>query len=440
MFHKSVAILLSGTAFSQLIGIAVLPILTRLYSTEEMGVLAIFTAIVTILLTLVCLRLESAIPIQKNQKDAKSVMYLCVELATLISILVFIVCFVIHIYFNRITKGIDGFILYVPIAMFVGGLYITINAYALKREKFDFVSKSRMIQALSCAVIQVTGALIYQSAIWLVIGFIFNLGAGIGYLKRKLKLRRIFVFSRLTEKRNAFARNANFPKFSVVESLSNAAGVQAPILLIAYGMSVSEAAFLFLAMKLIQAPMALLGSSISQVYYSQATSKILTGELPDFTAKVLKTAMKIGVGPIIAMSILAPITTEKILGAEWSSVGYYIFLMSPWFVIQFIASPISPIMYIMSKQKEFMYLTLFGLVWKLGLTSIAVLYNSYVVEVLVFANITFYLICFFFFTKTAGISIHTILRIFFSSSLSILLWVIFANLGLFTLEFWVRND
>lgn len=434
-FHKSVAILLSGTAISQLIGIAVLPILTRLYTTEQMGLLAVYTAIVTILLTVVCMRLESAIPIQKDDKDAKSVLYLCIQISIVTSLIVLLCIIVTKFYFYEVLGDFSNYLLYVPIGMFIGGVYISVNAYALKCEKFELVSKSRMMQAFSCSLVQLSGVMVYQSAIWLIVGFILNLGAGINYLKNKLELKRLFRFESINKNKSIIARNINFPKFSVVESLSNAAGVQVPILLIAYSLSVSEAAFLFLAMKLIQAPMALLGSSISQVYYSQASAELLKGKLAEFTENVLRTAFKIGVGPIIAISILAPTVTEKILGSEWSAVGNYIFLMAPWFVIQFISSPISPIMYVKNKQKGFMFLTLFGLIWKLGLTVLAVVYGSYVVEVLVFANIIFYLICFFVFTRAADISTFSLIRIFLSSSLSIMSWIALGFVLLMLLNF-----
>lgn len=424
MFNKSVAILLSGTAFSQLIGIVVLPVLTRLYSPEQMGILAVYTATVTILLTIVCLRLESAIPIQADDSDARNVLVLCVQIALGTSFLAFICSLALKYSSVKWLQDFDHYLLYVPLGMFVGGVYIAVNAYALKRERFDLVSKSRMMQALSCALVQTSGALLYQSAMWLIIGFILNLGAGIRFLKNKLNISKLFDFSDIKSKKDIFILNSNFPKYSVVESLSNAAGVQVPILLIAYGMSVSDAAFLFLAMKLIQAPMALLGSSISQVFYTQANDKLLNGELTQFTTRVLETALKIGVGPIIAISIIAPLVTQKILGDDWSVVGDYIFLMAPWFVIQFIASPISPIMYVMSKQKAFMYLTLFGLVWKLGLTFFAVINGSYIIEILVLSNVIFYLFCFIVFFSVAGITYSVVMRVLLNSSLSILCWVL----------------
>lgn len=434
MFHKSVAILLSGTAFSQLIGIIILPLLTRLYTTEEMGVLAVFSAAVTILLTVVCLRLESAVPIQKKESDAKEIFTLCIQLSVVTSAVTLLSCLIIFYFFTEWISSLGYYIFLIPLGMVVGGVYIALNSYALKNEKFELVSKSRIIQSLSCAVVQIFGYFIYHSALWLIIGFILNLGAGINYLKNKLKIRNIFEKPHFQKSKDILIKNANFPKFSVIESLSNTAGVQVPILLIAYGMSVSEAAFLFLAMKLIQAPMALLGSSISQVYYSQAHTKITTGELSKFTSDVLTSAMKVGVGPIITISLLAPSLTELGLGKEWKSVGEYIFIMSPWFIMQFISSPISPIMYITGMQKNFMYLTLFGLIWKLGFTFYAVLHGQHIVEYLVFANTVFYTICLIVFARAADISLKQIIRILYSSGWIIFIWIIFSLVFLYLIN------
>lgn len=403
-----------------------MPILTRLYSPEQMGLLAIYTATVTILLTIVCMRLESAIPIQADDVYAKNVLVLCVQVALATSLLVLIVCIALFTFSTELLGEFKLYLLYVPLGMFVGGIYIAVNAYALKRERFDLVSKSRMMQALSCAVVQTSGALLYNSAIWLILGFILNLGAGLKFLKNKLNVVKLFDLKDLRNKKDIFIQNSNFPKYSVVESLSNAAGVQGPILLIAYGMSVSDAAFIFMAMKLIQAPMALLGLSISQVFYTQANDRLLKGELTQFTTQVLETSLKIGVGPIIAISVLAPFAAQQVLGDDWKIVGDYILIMAPWFIIQFIASPISPIMYVKGKQKAFMYLTLFGLAWKLGLTTFAVLNGTYIVEILVFSNVIFYLLCFVVFFTAAGITYSTVLKVLMNSVLNILSWSLIA--------------
>ena len=430
VFNKSVAVLLSGTAASQAIGILILPVLTRLYSPEEMGVLAIFSAIITVLLTVVCLRLETAIPIQENDEDARNVLALCIQVVAITSSVCLVISSCVYVLYGSLLGDFYDFILYVPLGLAVGGIYISVNGYAIRNKKFHLISKSRVQQAISSSLVQVLGGILNPTAHFLVIGYVFNLGAGLFYLKNKLLNDfRFFRMPDLNVSIKTLKANIEFPKYSVIESLANTAGIQVPLLLIAYSMNVAEAAFLFLAMKIIQAPMVLLGSSIAQVFYSQSSEKYKEGVLPDFTNEVLTTTFKIGVGPIIFIGILAPTIAQNILGDEWSKVGNYILLMTPWFVMQFLASPISPIMYVINQQRSFMNLTLLGFVLKLASVGAAIYSDFYVIEILVASNFIFYTICIVFFCKKAKLQTHVVIYGFLKKLYIPIIWIVFSLLA-----------
>ena len=61
-FSRGVATLVTGTAIAQLIVALTAPILTRLYDPSAVGVFAVASSIVSILIAVTCLRYEFAIP------------------------------------------------------------------------------------------------------------------------------------------------------------------------------------------------------------------------------------------------------------------------------------------------------------------------------------------------------------------------------------------
>jgi O-antigen/teichoic acid export membrane protein len=73
-FIKNILILATGTAFSQIIIFISLPIITRLYSVNEFGILSLFIAIVAIISLISSLRYESAIMLPKSEKNALSLL------------------------------------------------------------------------------------------------------------------------------------------------------------------------------------------------------------------------------------------------------------------------------------------------------------------------------------------------------------------------------
>ena len=69
-FLNAVLVLTTGTVLAQVIGYLISPILTRIYSTEEMGDMGVYLRAVGFIAALGTLRYEMAIPLPKN--DAHS--------------------------------------------------------------------------------------------------------------------------------------------------------------------------------------------------------------------------------------------------------------------------------------------------------------------------------------------------------------------------------
>ena len=89
-FAKNVAILFSGTAIAQAIPIAVSPILTRLYSPDDFGLLAIYSACIMVLSVIATARFELAIALPDKVTDAANLFILTLKVCTLISLLLLI--------------------------------------------------------------------------------------------------------------------------------------------------------------------------------------------------------------------------------------------------------------------------------------------------------------------------------------------------------------
>ena len=69
-FSKNVLTLMTGTTIAQAIPIAISPILTRIYTPEDFGVLALFVAITSIFGSIANGRYELAIMLPKKDENA----------------------------------------------------------------------------------------------------------------------------------------------------------------------------------------------------------------------------------------------------------------------------------------------------------------------------------------------------------------------------------
>lgn len=75
-FQKSIAVIFGGTAVAQLITILVLPVLARIYTPEDFSLLAVYAAVLGILLTVTCLRFKIAIPLPEKSSVAVNLLVL----------------------------------------------------------------------------------------------------------------------------------------------------------------------------------------------------------------------------------------------------------------------------------------------------------------------------------------------------------------------------
>ncbi|MGD8894316.1 MAG: oligosaccharide flippase family protein, partial [Desulfobacterales bacterium] len=93
-FLKSVAILASGTALAQAIPILASPVLTRLYTPENFGVLALFMAIVSSISPAVCGKYEVAMVLPRSNRQGMELLGITLWIAFGLSLLfLFVVIF-----------------------------------------------------------------------------------------------------------------------------------------------------------------------------------------------------------------------------------------------------------------------------------------------------------------------------------------------------------
>lgn len=77
-----------GAGLARIVGIASIPILTRLYSPDDYGVLAVYTSIVTVLVPILTFRYVTAIPLPKTDAMAFNLFVLCAKLIALGTLLI----------------------------------------------------------------------------------------------------------------------------------------------------------------------------------------------------------------------------------------------------------------------------------------------------------------------------------------------------------------
>ena len=148
-YYKNFALLLTGNSVSQLIPFLLAPIIGRMFSPEQLAVQENFLAIVAMLAIVAAGRYEIAFVLPKSSAKANNLFALAVSVLASVSFLsLFLLFFPEQISGWYRDEQLGKFILYIPPAVLLFGLYNILLQWMIRFGKYSWVSSSRMTQSL----------------------------------------------------------------------------------------------------------------------------------------------------------------------------------------------------------------------------------------------------------------------------------------------------
>ncbi len=349
---RSISVLAGGTAMAQLINILLSPILTRIYSPSDFGILSVYAAILALLLAFSGFGYHLAIPLPKSNNRAFDLLILSMILHLLLSLLVATAIFFIPARWVRILKweSLQPYFWLIPLGFAGGGFYNILNYWAVREKAFGVISRTRMAQSMFGGISQTILGVLGLRPIGLLIGQIINRTAGVFSLTSTFK-GKVLRFPRFHRLKYVAKRYCRFPLYSSWGTLLNTASAQVtPILLVSW-YSASVAGWFSLGHRLINLPLLLVGSSVSQVYFQRASASRFTGDTSKVTERFFIALTVVGIFPLIALAIVAPNLFSTVFGKEWAPSGVYVRFLAPYLIFQVLASPLSTVFFAMERQR-----------------------------------------------------------------------------------------
>lgn len=345
---------MTGTAISQALPIALSPVLTRIYTPEDFGLLAIFMSITAVIGTVITGKYELAIMLPKTDREALSL----VKLSILISFIISLILFVIVVFFhNHITlllgnTKIDKWLFLVPVSVFLIGVFTTLNVYNNRLKNYKIMSKSLIIKSSGMTFFQIGFGFIKLISGGLIIGqFISYLFGNSVLAKPILKRKKTIKSISNTEMKNSAKKYINFLKFSTPGILLNSLSLNVNSFLITSLFSTAILGFYSMANKILGLPSALFGANISTIYF-QKLSEVRHDYIrsKEVYSSVLKKLLLISLPIFILLfCIIKPLFTF-VFGEDWYISGEIARVLVPMFFIRFVSSALSPTIEVYEKQ------------------------------------------------------------------------------------------
>ncbi|MEO0244383.1 MAG: oligosaccharide flippase family protein, partial [candidate division WOR-3 bacterium] len=233
-FNKNVAILSGGIAVSQLIPILVSPALTRLYSPQDFGILAIFVSITTILSVIANGRYELAVMLPEKDDDAINI----AAVAFIVNVIFSFFCLFLIIFFKshllRILKmesmGIWAY--FIPLTSFFIALFNLLNYTNNRFKLYRDIAKSNIYKSISYALVKLILGFFKTGAGGLIIGQITSQFVANSKLFDNIKKTGLLASISLRQIKELAKLYSNFPTFSVLAGLINTLAYQLTNILI----------------------------------------------------------------------------------------------------------------------------------------------------------------------------------------------------------------
>jgi len=344
-FSRNVLTLMTGTTVAQAIPLAISPILTRIYTPHDFGLLALFISISFIFGSIANAKYEQVIMLPKKDEDAINILALgFIISSTLTLILLFIV-----IFFNNYiatllnNQEISSWLYFIPISVFFIALFNLLTYFNSRKKNYKDIARATIIKSLVMATVQLSIGFLKNGATGLISGqFLSQMFANMQLLKNIIKNRPLLSKIRGVKIIALAKKYRDFPKFALPSNLANTLSQHLTTILISSFYSVATLGFYSLAQRVLGMPSALVGNAIGQVFFQEATEeRQRTGTIIKTFDATVKRLIVIALPSFTLLFFMVESLFSFVFGEEWSVAGEYAKILIPYFFISLISSTLS---------------------------------------------------------------------------------------------------
>ncbi|WP_160084996.1 lipopolysaccharide biosynthesis protein [Pseudomonas sp. 9AZ] len=365
-YWKSVASVLTGSALAQVIPIIGSLVIARLYAPADFGVFSAWFGIVLLLSVVLTGRFEMALAVEVDGEPRRLAV-----LSTLAT-----ACFVagaaaILLAIGGLVApgGMNAFPAVLIFASVPTGLAIaaaqTWQSWAAAEGSYRQLSMMRIAQAGAVTFIQVIAGAFHASADTLAISHLMGVIVGLAVSAYLMPVGTFPAGQAIVSIRSFWSRQRRFPLLSLPADAINTAAAQLPLLIVASRFGAETAGLLAMTMRILGAPIGLLGKSVLDVFKRHAATSFR--ERGECRSDYLRTFKVLALGSLAFCAVMA-FANEPLFalafGEEWRGAGTIAVWLLPLFALSFIASPLSYMVYIAGKQ----HVDLFWQIALLGMT------------------------------------------------------------------------
>ncbi len=415
-FSKNVLTLMTGNSIAQLIQLALIPILTRLYSPADFGVFAVYLSISTIISAVASFRYEFAIMLPKEDKEAVNILILSFIISLSISMASFmgLLIFMPLIKENIENKHIIKWLFFVPVTVLFSSMYQIFNVWSNRNTRYKIMTASIISQRSGITATNLIMGLAKIGEAGLVIGNILGqfISAMILLIKSFTKDKNRLIQASFYGMKKAAIKYKKFPLFDSVNTIFFNFSTKGIVILVSKFFGDIVVGFYSLAERLMITPFNFFIDAFSQAFY-QKLAYTYNHNRGYFNILIEQAVQRIAI--IITIPYLILVVTSKwyiptLLGSQWEMLYKYIHIFSPFVYVSLTASPYTHILKIIDKQNIALLMNLITFIIKF----LTIIISGYLLHLNILVTIIIFSAVSFLASISAVIIINRYLKIKFS--------------------------
>lgn len=385
---RNMAILVSGSALAQLIGVLAAPALSRIYSPEDFGVLGMLIAITGVIAVVGSLKYETALVIEEDDSNADSLQSLCLLILVIVTLLsTFGLWIASARYSNTSGSELAHILPWGGTIIFLSGLN-NIFSFRLNRErKYKVIASASVLRKISTVVVQILLGFLSIATFGLVVGTILGLLVCILVLLPSIKSLTTEIWVPLQKMKLAAAKHYRFALFSAPQNIMNVLSRNVPVFMLGAFFSVGVVGSYYFCMAILQLPGALVRNSVRQVFYKEAA--VLIKEDPKKLLRLFRNTTAglstLAIPMILIIFVFGPFLFPTIFGEEWHQAGVFSRWMILWVGVSLINPPAVALYNVLGLQKIFAIYDLLLLTFRISALSIGGLFCGVIGAVIIYS-------------------------------------------------------
>ncbi|MEM7082660.1 MAG: oligosaccharide flippase family protein [Pseudomonadota bacterium] len=352
-FVANVTKVLAGNGLVVAISLFAIPIISRLYTPDDYGVIGLFISVVAVIAVFATLKYEMAMVLPDNESDARQLLRATLWVAVLVALVTLVLVAVVRVCCEQtgLVQGLGHYAWWLPLAVLLSAAFkLLVNGWMIRQKQFGRMAVAEMSNSLVNIGIRIALGFWIGSTVWgllagLLIGFAAGLIVAFPVYRHDVRHQSGAALFGMLRK------YPEFPTYTMPADFVRTFAQNLPVIFFGFMYSPAVAGLFYMANRLIKAPVEL-GLHAFRGVFLQKVSAMHNDRLPlrGTYLKTMLVMLVLGIGPAFVLYGWGQELLTFVLGSDWREAGVFAEILAPLLLSFWITSPAAMLLITLRRQ------------------------------------------------------------------------------------------